>query len=102
MQKTNINPEIFQDMLDSAANAGSKGQSQFFTPTDWGQRLALPLPRNRAVIVDLNCGAGHLLQATANKTTQLLLGADIDPCRGVTAPTLAPAAKPSRITADAT
>jgi hypothetical protein len=102
MQKTNINPEIFQQMLETAPNAGAKGQSQFFTPAEWGQVLALPLPRCRHAAVDLNCGAGHLLQATANKTTQHLLGADIDPCRGAKAAVLAPWAKLSRVTADVT
>jgi hypothetical protein len=36
------------------------------------------------VLLDLNCGAGHLLQASATKDTATLLGADIDPCRGKT------------------
>jgi hypothetical protein len=31
--------------------------------------------------VDLNCGAGHLLQASALVDTELLLGCDIDPAR---------------------
>jgi hypothetical protein len=42
MQRTNINPEIFQAMLDCAPNAAAKGQSQFFNPTDFGRSLTLP------------------------------------------------------------
>ncbi len=102
MQKTNINPEIFQDLLATAPNADRKGQSQYFTPIEWGQAFALPLPRCRYAVTDLNCGAGHLLQAAANKTTQHLLGADIDPCRDAAAPKVNPAARLHRITADVT
>jgi hypothetical protein len=67
-------------MLDSAANAGAKGQSQFFTPLAFGQALALALPDHRPTIVDFNCGRGDLLRACAHKSTFRLLGADIDPC----------------------
>jgi len=82
MQKTSINPEILQPMFEAAANAAEKGQSQFFTPLPFGRKLAEALPRHRSAIVDLNCGAGHLLQAAATDKTLRLLGADIDPCRG--------------------
>ncbi len=81
MQRTQINPEILQAMLESASNAADKGQSQWFTPFAFGQKCAQALPVNRPHILDFNCGAGHLLQASANKTTLELLGADIDPCR---------------------
>ena len=83
MQKTNISPEILQPFFECAANAADKGQSQFFTPLELGRQLAQSLPRHRPVLVDLNCGAGHLLQASA-RDQSLLLGADIDPCRGQT------------------
>jgi hypothetical protein len=82
MQKTSINPEILQPMFEAAANAADKGQSQWFTPTPFGRKVAEALPRHRPTIVDLNCGAGHLLQASALPKTIRLLGADIDPCRG--------------------
>jgi hypothetical protein len=82
MQKTSINPEILQPMFESAANAAQKGQSQFVTPIAFGRKLAAVLPRHRPCIVDLNCGPGHLLQASVNSTTLRLLGCDIDPCRG--------------------
>src|SRR6266446_10794759 len=82
MQKTSINPEILQPMFEAAANAADKGQSQFFTPLDFGRPLAAVLPKHRPTVVDLNCGAGHLLQASALPKTVRLLGADIDPCRG--------------------
>ena len=82
MQKTSISPEILQPMFEAAANAADKGQSQFFTPIEFGRTLAAALPRHRPTVVDLNCGAGHLLQASALPKTLRLLGADIDPCRG--------------------
>jgi hypothetical protein len=82
MQKTSINPEILQPMFESAANAAEKGQSQYFTPLKFGRRLAEALPRIRPTILDLNCGVGHLLQASVGEKTVRLLGADIDPCRG--------------------
>ena len=79
-QKSSINPAILQPMLESAANAAEKGQSQFFTPLAFARNLATALPpRCRPAIVDLNCGAGHLLQASALPDTELLLGNDIDP-----------------------
>ena len=82
MEKTNINPEVYQDFLDSAANAAGKGQSQFFSPFAVGQLLGRPLPEHRPTLCDFQCGAGHLLQACANPSTRTLLGCDIDPCRG--------------------
>lgn len=82
MQKSNINPAILQQMLESSPNAAEKGQSQFFTPHETGRVLAEALPRDRPAIVDLNCGAGWLLQASANESTEVLLGSDIDPCKG--------------------
>jgi len=80
MQRNNINPAIFQPFLESAANAGDKGEAQFLTPLEWGRALSLQLPRFRPVIIDLSCGAGHLLQAAARGSTNHLLGCDIDPC----------------------
>ncbi|HVM50947.1 MAG TPA: hypothetical protein VMU04_23165 [Candidatus Acidoferrum sp.] len=82
MQRTNIAPEILQPFLEAVPNAADEGQSQFDTPVELGRRLALPLARARPTVVDLNCGAGHLLHATVGRDTTLLLGADIDPCRG--------------------
>ena len=81
MQKTNINPAILQTFLESAVNASEKGQSQFFTPAAFAAWCAVPLPVHRPVIVDLNCGAGALLHASALKDTRHLLGSDIDPGR---------------------
>src|SRR5436190_7332711 len=80
MPNTNINPAIFQPFLESAPNAGQKGEAQYFTPIEWGQVLSSALPRFRPVIIDLSCGAGHLLQAAARGSTNQLLGCDIDPC----------------------
>src|ERR1051325_2631934 len=82
MQKTSINPEILQPMFEAAANAATKGQSQFYTPMPFGRKLAEALPKHRPSIVDLNCGLGHLLEASGNQKTLRLLGADIDSCRG--------------------
>jgi len=81
MQKSNINPEILQQMLDSAANAAEKGQSQFFTPLDLARTLTNSLPKCRTTVTDLNCGAGALLQACVTRDTYALLGNDIDPHR---------------------
>ncbi len=80
-QKSNINPQILQQMLDSATNAAEKGQSQFFTPFELGQQLASALPKKRPAIVDLNCGGTALLQASATSSTEFLFGLDIDPIR---------------------
>ena len=71
MQQTNIAPEILQPFFESAANAADKGQSQFFTPLELGATLAQALPKVRPNLVDLNCGAGHLLQASASADTVL-------------------------------
>jgi hypothetical protein len=84
MQKSSINPEILQTVFECAANAADKGQSQWYTPLPFGRRLAEALPNVRHTILDLNCGAGHLLQASVSQKTLRLLGADIDPCRGKT------------------
>lgn len=81
MQKSNIKPEILQQVLESATNSAEKGLSQFFTPAAFAAWCAQPLPVHRPVIVDLNCGAGALLHASALKDTKVLLGSDIDPCR---------------------
>lgn len=84
MQKSNINPACLQQMLDSAVNAAEKGQSQFFTPPGFATFVAAALPKVRPTLVDLNCGNGQLLQASANKSTVDLIGADIDPCHCLT------------------
>jgi hypothetical protein len=84
MQKSSINPKIYQQMLECAANAAHVGQSQFFTPVEFGRHCATALPRLRPVLVDPNCGAGHLLQASAPNSSSRLLGADIDPCDWIT------------------
>src|SRR5579859_100045 len=80
MQETNINPAILQPLFESATNARDKGQAQWWTPIEWGKVLITALPRFRPVILDLSCGAGHLLQAAARGSTNHLLGCDIDPC----------------------
>lgn len=76
-----INPECLQEVLDSARNASDKGQSQFYTPRDFGKACCLPLPEIRPCIVDLQCGRADLLYAAANTSTRHLLGLDIDPVR---------------------
>lgn len=79
MNKSTIIPSLFDQMLSSAPNAARKGQAQYFTPASWAGRLALGLPRHRRTIVDLTCGAGHLLRAARQTTTFHTLGCDIDP-----------------------
>lgn len=71
-------PENLQELLDSARNAGTKGPAQWSTPTPIGRRLAEALPPRRPVLTDLTCGPGDLLLASANPTTELLLGLDLD------------------------
>ena len=100
MEKSNINPQIAQEFFASARNAADRGQSQFFTPVELATALATALPLHRPTIVDLNCGAAHLLHGAANKTTTALLGADIDPLR--TAHVGESKASVSRITKDLT
>ncbi len=78
MQKTKIAPSLLQEMLDSASNASAKGQAQYFTPPEWAKILSYPLPDHRPTITDLNCGAAGLLLATRNRSTEHLLGCDID------------------------
>ncbi len=82
MQKTQINPLIAHELFACATNAAEKGQSQFFTPVSFGQHAAKALTQCRQYIVDIQCGQGHLLQASALPGTEELLGADIDPCEG--------------------
>ncbi|MEI6568966.1 MAG: hypothetical protein WCR20_19950, partial [Verrucomicrobiota bacterium] len=82
MQKTNINPAIYQSFLESASNAGVKGQAQFESPPEWAEALSLALPRYRPVAIDLNCGSGNLLRGASRASTHHLLGCDIDPGPG--------------------
>lgn len=80
---TGINAENLQEHLESAANAANKGQAQYFSPRPFAALCALALPSARVHLCDLNCGAGNLLFASAQKETRSLLGCDIDPCRAV-------------------
>ncbi len=80
MQKSLINPAVFDDVLQSASNAGAKGQAQYFTPVPVARLLAAPLPRYRPVIIDLACGSGNLLRGAVRPSTNHLFGCDIDPC----------------------
>ena len=77
-QRTRINPAIFQQHLESASNAGQKGQAQWHTPAAWAAALAGALPVYRPVIVDFNCGIGSFLRNAAGKSTNYLLGSDIE------------------------
>lgn len=79
MNKSHIAPAIFQDQLEAARNAGRKGQAQWFTPPEWAERLARPLPGWRHTLVDLCCGNLSLLQGAAAPGTHRLLGCDIEP-----------------------
>ena len=78
---TGISGSCIQETLESATNAKEKGLSAFYTPRKLGHLCAIPLPKTRTFICDLNAGAGDLLYASANATTQALLGSDIDGCR---------------------
>ncbi len=83
MQKNQIKPAIYQELLDSAKNAGAKGQAQYFTPPDFARPFAAHLPGARPLIVDLASGAGDLLHACRNATTELLLGCEIDSSQSI-------------------
>ena len=77
MQRTSIDPEILQTVLESAPNALAKGQAQFFTPIPFAQNCAAALPHYRPLIADLTCGNGQFLAGAANETTVHRLGLDI-------------------------
>jgi hypothetical protein len=74
-----IHPAALDLMLGSASNAAQKGQSQYSTPVPLAAALAKDLPQFRPVLVDLTCGPGQLLDGCANKSTEHLLGSDVDP-----------------------
>ena len=81
MRKSSIAPAAVQTLFDSAANAASKGQAQWFTPIEWARILSLPLNDYRPVIADLTCGNGRLLAGAAGrpqKQNTVLLGCDLD------------------------
>lgn len=65
-----------QAFLDSAANAASYGQRQFYTPPQVAQALCRPLPAiRRAFVADLQFGNGALAAGAGAKTA---IGLDID------------------------
>jgi len=76
---SSIHPAALDLMLGSATNAAQKGQSQYSTPIELAAAIAKELPSFRPVVVDLTCGPGQLLAGVANKTTEHLLGCDLDP-----------------------
>src|SRR5262245_60461858 len=103
MHQTQIAPQILQEYLDSAANAAQKGQAQFFTPIEWAELLCRPLPQWRSNVTDISCGAGHLLRAAENESTELLFGVEIQPLRSVPGrKTLAAPKAVDRVTGDLT
>ena len=77
-RKTAIAPRNLQEHLESASNAGVKGQAQYHTPPEWARILAQALPQYRPVLVDLTCGNGQLLSGAAAPSTKYLLGCDIE------------------------
>lgn len=76
--RSGIEGSNLQEALDSGSNAGAKGQSQFYTPFDFGEAVCLPLPDIRPQVIDLNCGNGQLLHAAAGPDTLEVFGIDID------------------------
>src|ERR1035437_7977880 len=97
MQKSQIHPAIYQQFLESAANAAEKGQAQWETPFAWAKALSIPLPRYRPVVIDRNCGSGSLLLGASRGSTNHRLGCDIEPCGARVRP---PHQEPQRITAN--
>ena len=77
-RRTGIAPANLQQHLESAANAGAKGQAQYHTGAEWARVLALALPQYRPVLVDLECGRGQLLAGASAPSTRYLLGSDIE------------------------
>jgi predicted RNA methylase len=77
-RKSGIASGNLQEHLESAANAGAKGQAQYHTPTEWARILAQALPQYRPVLVDLTCGNGQLLAGAAAPSTKYFLGCDIE------------------------
>ncbi len=77
--KSAIHPAALDLMLGSAGNAVQKGQSQYSAPVELATAIAQQLPNYRPVIVDLSCGPGNLLAGCGNKSTEYLLGLDVDP-----------------------
>jgi predicted RNA methylase len=77
-RRTGIAPANLQQHLESAANAGAKGQAQYHTGAEWARVLALALPQYRPVLVDLECGSGQLLAGASAPSTRYLLGSDIE------------------------
>jgi len=75
---TSIAPANLQAVLDSATNAGQKGQAAWLTPPVWAEALALALPAYRPVVVDLTCGNGQLLMGARAPGTYHMLGCDIE------------------------
>ena len=81
MRKSSIAPSTVQTLFDSAANAASKGQAQWFTPVEWARVLSLPLNDYRPVIADLTCGNGRLLigaKSIVRHDVVTLLGCDLE------------------------
>lgn len=73
-----LHADDLQTILDSAANATEKGMAQFVTPPELARACALPLPAYRAVVADLQCGHGALLESAGGGFRDLtLLGCDI-------------------------
>ena len=77
--QSSIHPEALDLILGSATNAAQKGQSQYSTPVELAQELAKHLCHFRPIVIDLTCGPGNLVAGSANKSTENLLGLDVDP-----------------------
>jgi len=81
MRKSSIAPSAIQTLFDSAANAASKGQAQWFTPVEWARTLSLPLNDYRPVIADLTCGNGRLFagaKSIVRRDDVTQLGCDLE------------------------
>ena len=79
MHKSSIPAAAAGALFGAAVNAAEKGLAQWFTPIEFGERLTVGLPNWRRTVVDLTCGQGHLIAAAANRTTEIVLGADLCP-----------------------
>ncbi len=76
-----IRSDNVQEMLESAKNAGDKGQASFYTTLGLAHTVAKCLPAFRPQLCDLTSGDGHFLIGAANETTKHLFGSDLDGIR---------------------
>lgn len=76
MKRQKITPA---SLTSPASLSLHKGLQQYFTPEPWGRALTAALPSLRRSLLDLHCGNGSLLRATATPDTREVMALDLDP-----------------------